>query len=85
VVGTQSYRLSTADTHNVALQPIHGKIIQHYSQYSGAFCCVQKCELSYIYPEHNAKLHPHQVKLYRIGCVESGLVLVEGANVIISK
>jgi len=37
-------------------------------------------------PGLDIKLHPHRVKLYRIGCVGSGLVLAfgEGANVIIS-
>jgi len=38
---------------------------------------VQKCELSYIYPGHDAKLHPHRVKLYRLRCVGSGLVVVK--------
>jgi len=30
---------------------------------------VHKCELSYMCPGHDIKLHPHRVKLYRIGCV----------------
>jgi len=53
---------------SVALQPIHGKIILHYSQYCTlAFCYVHECELSYIYPGHDVKLQPRRVKLYRIG------------------
>jgi len=78
LVGAQSYRLSNVDTHTVALQPIHGKITLHYSRYCAvAFCYVHKWELSYIYPCHDVKLHPHQVKLYRIGRVGSGLVLLK--------
>jgi len=34
-----------------------------------AFCYVHKCELSYMCPGHDIKMHPHGVKLYRIGCV----------------
>jgi len=34
-------------------------------------------ELSYMCPGHNVRLHPHQVKLYRIGCVGSELLLVK--------
>jgi len=40
-----------------------------------AFCYEHKCELLYIHPGHDVKLHPHRVKLYQIGCVGSGLVL----------
>jgi len=79
MIGAQSYRLSTVDTHTVALQPIHGKITQHYSRYCAvAFCYVHKCELSYIYPGHDVKLHlPEWNNKYQIGCVWSGLVLVK--------
>jgi len=60
--------MGRVDTNTVALQPIHGKITRHYSRYCAvAFCYVHKCELSYIYPGHDVKLHPHRVKLYRIG------------------
>jgi len=51
----------------------HGKITRHYSRFCAmAFCYVHKCELSYIYPGDDIKLHPHRVKLYRIWCVGSG-------------
>jgi len=56
----------------------HGKITRHYSRYCAvAFCYVLKCELSCMCPGHDIKLHPHRVKLYRIGCVGSGLVLAK--------
>jgi len=42
-----------------------------------AFCYEHKFELSYIHPGHDVKLHPHRLKLYRIGCVGSGLVLAK--------
>jgi len=29
------------------------------------------------FPGHDIKLHPHRVKLYRVGCVGSGLVLAK--------
>jgi len=78
VVGAQLYRLSTVDAHTDVLKPIHGKIIGHYSRYYPvAFCYEHKCELSYIHPGHDVKLHPHRVKLYRIGCVGSDLVLAK--------
>jgi len=42
----------------------HGKITRHYSRFCAvAFCYGHKCELSYIYPGCDVKLHPHQVKL----------------------
>jgi len=60
------------------LETSHGKITRHYSQYcSVAFCYVHKCERYYMCPGHDIKLHPHQVKLFWIGCVESGLVLAK--------
>jgi len=60
------------------LETSHGKITRHYLRYcTMAFCIVYKCELSYMCPGHDIKLHPHRVKLYRIGCVGSGLVLAE--------
>jgi len=31
----------------------------------------------YALPCHDIKLHPHRVKLYRVGCVGSGLVLAK--------
>jgi len=44
------YRVSPVDAHTVVLQPIHGKITEHYSRYCAvAFCYVHKCELSNIY------------------------------------
>jgi len=47
-----------------------------YSQYwAVAFSYVHKCKLSYMCPWHDVKLRQHRVKLYRIGCVGSGLVL----------
>jgi len=42
-----------------------------------AFFYMHKCELSYMCPDHDIKLHPHRVKLYQIGCVESDLVLAK--------
>jgi len=60
------------------LETSHGKITRHYSRYcTVAFCYVHMCELSYICPGHDIKLHPHRVKLYRIGSVGSGLVLAK--------
>jgi len=60
------------------LETISWKITRHYSRYCAvAFCYVHKCELSYMCPGHDMKLHPHRVELYRIGCVGSGLVLVK--------
>jgi len=50
-----------------------------------AFCYVHKCELSYICPGQDIKLHQHWVKLYRTGCTVIWLGIGEGANVIISK
>jgi len=62
VVGAQLYRLSTVDAHTDVLKPIHWKIIRHYSRYCAvAFCYEHKCELSYIHPGHDVKLHPHRV------------------------
>jgi len=56
----------------------HGKITRHYSRYSTVtFGYVHKCELSYMCPDHDIKLYPHRVKLYRTGCVGSGLVLAK--------
>jgi len=57
----------------------HGKITRQYSRYcTVAFCYVHKCELSYMCPGHDIKLHPHRVKIYRIGCmVFIGLVLAK--------
>jgi len=53
----------------------HGKITRHYSRYcTVAFCCVQTY---YMCPGHGIKLHLHWVKLYRIGCVWSGMVLAK--------
>jgi len=78
VVGAQLYRLSTVNAHTDVLKPIHGKIIWHYSRYCAVtFCYEHKCELSYIHPGHDVKLRPHRVKLYRIGCVGSGLALAK--------
>jgi len=78
VVGAQLYRLSTVDAHTDVLKSIHGKIIWHYSRYCAvAFCYEHKCELSYIHPGLDVKLHAHRVKLYQIGCVGSGLVLAK--------
>jgi len=80
-VGAQLCRLSPVDAHTVALKPIHGKITRHYSRYCTVeFCYVHKCELYHIMfwsSGHDVKLHPHRVKLYRIGCVGSGLVLAK--------
>jgi len=60
----QSYRLST-----VALQPIHGKITLHYSQYCAlAFVYLHKCELSYMMLMMLNCIRT-QVKLYGIGLV----------------
>jgi len=49
------------------------------------FCCVQKCELSNIYPGHDVKLHPHRVKFVsnRVCGIWRGIG--KGPNVIISK
>jgi len=47
-----------------------------------AFCYVHKCELPYMCPAHDIKLHPTPsvgVTLYRIRCVGSGYI-GEGAN-----
>jgi len=52
------------------LETSHGKITRQYSWYcTVAFCYVYKCDLSYRCPGHDIKLHPHRMKLYRIGCV----------------
>jgi len=60
------------------LETSHGKITRHYSRFcTVAFFHVHKGELSYMCPGHDIKLHPHQVKLYRIRCVGSSLVLVK--------
>jgi len=53
------------------LETIDRKITAHYSLY----CTVAQCELSYMCPDHDIKQHTHRVKLYRIGCVGSCLVL----------
>jgi len=53
------HRLSTVDAHTDVLKPVHGNIIRHYSLYCVvAFCYEHKCELSYIHPGHDVKLHP---------------------------
>jgi len=36
-------------------------------------------------PGHDIKVHPHQVKLYRIGSVGSGFGIGEGASVIYNQ
>jgi len=36
-----------------------------------------RCELFYMCTGHDLKLHPHRVKLYRLGCVGSDLVLAK--------
>jgi len=70
-------RVSIVNARTVALQPIYGKISQHYSRYCAVeFGYMHNCELSYIYPGHNVKQHLHRV-IYRIGCVGSGLILVK--------
>jgi len=62
--------------HILFIETSHAKISRHYSRYcTVAFCYVCKCELSCMCPGHDIKLHPYGVKLYRIGCVGSGLVL----------
>jgi len=43
----------------------------------GPFCYVHLCELSCMCRGRDIKLHPHRVKLYRMGCVGSGLVLAK--------
>jgi len=56
----------------------HGKITRHYSPCCiVAFCYVHKCELFCMCTGNDIKLHPHRVKLYRIGCVGSCLVLAK--------
>jgi len=43
------------------LENCHGKITGHYSRYCiVAFCCVHKCELSYMCPGHDIKLNPYE-------------------------
>jgi len=59
----------------ITIDIIHDIILCQYCIV--AFCYVPKCELSYMCPGHDIKLHPHRVKLYRIGCVGSGLVLAK--------
>jgi len=49
-----------------------------------AFCYAHKCELSYMCPGHDIKLHPHRVKFYRMHCWK-WLGIGEGANVVITK
>jgi len=39
------------------------------------YVCMYVCDVWD--PGHDVKLHPHRVKLYRIGCVGSGLVLAK--------
>jgi len=64
----------------------HGKITRHYSRYCAvAFCYVHKCELSYMCPGHDIKLHPHRVKIISNKVCGIWLGFGEGANVIISK
>jgi len=78
--GTVVSIVYTVDAHayTVALKQVMGKITRHYSRYcTVAFCFVHKCELSYMCPGHDIELHPHRVKLYRIGCGGSGLVLAK--------
>jgi len=59
-------------------ETIHGEITRHYSRCCiVAFCYVHKCELSYMCPGRDIKWHPHRLKLYQIGCMGSGLVLVK--------
>jgi len=70
--------LNTKYMHNGCTETSHGKVTRHFSQYCAvASCCVRKCELSYMCPGRDIKLHPYRVKLYRIGCVGSGLVLAK--------
>jgi len=60
------------------LKLFHGKITRHYLRYCAVeFCGVHACELSDMCLGHDVKLHPYQVKLYRIRCVGSGLVLAK--------
>jgi len=67
------------------LETSHGKITRHCSRYcTVAFCYVLKCELSYMCPGHDIKLHLHRVKLYRIGCL-GWLGIGKSANVIINN
>jgi len=69
----QLCRLSSVDAHTVTLKPVHGKITRHYSRYcTVVFCCVHKCELSYMCPGHDVILHPYQVKLFWKWCEEFG-------------
>jgi len=69
------------------LETSHGKITRHYSRYcTVAFCYVLKCELSYMCPGYDIKLHPHRLKLFRIALVCGiGLGIGEGASVIIRE
>jgi len=45
------------------LETSYGKITINYSRYCTVeYCYVHKCELSYMCPGQDIKLHPHQVK-----------------------
>jgi len=71
--------MSSVDAHSVALKPVLVTITRNYSRYCAvAFCCVHKC--SHMCPGHYAKLLPHQVKLYQIRCMGSGLVLAKSVT-----
>jgi len=70
----------------VALKPVHGKLVDYYSQYCAVtFFCNHKCHMSYMCPGHDVKLHQHRVHLYPLKVFGIWLGLCEGANIIISK
>jgi len=93
VVGAQLCRLSPVDARTVALKPCsHEEITRHYSRYCAvAFCYMHKCELCYMCPGHDLKLHPCTPSEIRSNRVYIGpmcgiwLGIGKGANVTISK
>jgi len=50
-----------------------------------AFCYVHKCELSYMCPGHDIKLHSTRSEIISNRVCELRIGIGEGANVIISK
>jgi len=70
------FRLPHRDDITVALKPVHGEIARHIHNivlWHFAACASMNYHTSQ-YPGHEANLHPQWVKLYPIGCVESGLM-----------
>jgi len=79
MIWVQLYQLSPVSAHTVALKAVIRKINIICSRYYAlAFCSLQdvNCHAGQC-PGYGAELYLHQVQLYRIGCLESGFVLVK--------